>query len=50
MLDSIESYAEHSEGHENSSVSNFTNRGQDDDFIQEEANKSIKPFLLYFVV
>ena len=43
MPDSIKSYVE---GHESFSVSNFSNRGQGGDFIQEEANKTIKLFLL----
>ena len=43
MPNSIKS---HVEGHERFSVSNCSNRGQGGDFIQEEANKSIKSFLL----
>ena len=43
MPDSIKSYVE---GHESFSVSNFSNCGQGGDFIQEEANKTIKLFLL----
>ena len=43
MPDSIKSYIE---GHESFSVSNFSNCGQGGDFIQEEANKTIKLFLL----
>ena len=39
MPDSIKSY---NEGHESFLVSNFKNRGQSSDFIQEEANKTTK--------
>ena len=42
MPDSIKSY---DEGHESFLVSNFENRGQSSDFIQEEANKTTKSFL-----
>ena len=43
MPDSMKSYVER---HESFSVSNFSNHGQGGDFIQEEANKTIKLFLL----
>ena len=43
MPDSMKSYVER---HESFSVSNFSNHGQSGDFIQEEANKTIKLFLL----
>ena len=43
MPDSIKYYVE---GHFSFSVSNFSNRGQGGDFIQEEANQTIKSFLL----
>ena len=43
MPDLIKSYVE---ARESFSVSNFSNRGQGGDFTQEEANKTIKSFLL----
>ena len=43
MPDSMKSYVKR---HESFSVSNFSNHGQGGDFIQEEANKTIKLILL----